>query len=70
LICIPHDQFCDGFSYSQFLGVNNWKIVQDLYKNYIEKRTMAKNVTKLIMWYMNKKWCTFELNFGFMNFEQ
>jgi len=22
------------------------------------KRTIAKNITKLITWYTNKKWCT------------
>ena len=36
-------------------------------KTDIAKRTIAKNITKLIMWYTHKNGLQFGLNFGSMD---
>jgi len=43
------------------------KLFNTFNKSDIEKQTIAKNVTKLIMWYIDKNGVQFDLNFGFFN---
>jgi hypothetical protein len=43
------------------------KLFNKFIKTCIEKQTIAKNVTKLIMWYTNKYGVQLYLYFGFMD---